>query len=127
LHATFVPFVHEVVRFLASSHLHAVDYLIGDAPPGVPRVPGIVTVGAAPRGAGGARAIAVNVDPRESDPARLSIDDFQSAVTRLKDSGVLETRGEARQQEDQQHLWQYALAAMAILLAAEGVLAARTA
>jgi hypothetical protein len=90
-------------------------------------VPGIVTVGAAARGAGGARAIAVNVDPRESDPARLSMDDFQSAVTRLKDTGALETRGEARQQEDQQHLWQYALAAMAILLAAEGVLAARTA
>ncbi|HEV8209041.1 MAG TPA: VWA domain-containing protein [Vicinamibacterales bacterium] len=127
LHATFVPFVHEVVRFLASAHLQTVDYLVGDAPPGVPRVPGIVTVGAAARGAGGARAIAVNVDPRESDPARLSMDDFQSAVTRLKDTGALEMRGEARQQEDQQHLWQYALAAMAILLAAEGVLAARTA
>jgi len=127
LHATFVPFVHEVVRFLASSRPHALDYLIGDAPPGVPRVPGIAMLDSTARGAGGVRAIAVNVDPRESDPARLSIDDFQSAVTRLKDTGGVETRGEARQQEDQQHLWQYALAAMAILLAAEGVLAARTA
>jgi len=127
LHATFVPFVHEVVRFLASSRPHAVDYLVGDAPAGVPRVPGIAMLDAAARGAGGVRAIAVNVDPRESDPARLSVDDFQSAVTRLKDTGGVETRGEARQQEDQQHLWQYALAAMAILLAAEGVLAARTA
>ena len=127
LHATFVPFVHEAVRFLASARAHTVDYLIGDAPAGVKRVPGIVTLNDAARPAGGSRTIAVNVDPRETDPARLSLDDFQSAVTRLKDAGRGETRGEARQQEDQQHLWQYALAAMALLLAAEGVLAARTA
>ena len=127
LHATFVPFVHEAVRFLASARAHTVDYLIGDAPAGVKRVPGIVTLNDAARPAGGSRTIAVNVDPRETDPARLSLDDFQSAVTRLKDAGRGETRGEARQQEDQQHLWQYALAAMAVLLAAEGVLAARTA
>ena len=127
LHATFVPFVHEVARYLGSARAHTVDYVIGDAPAGVRRAPGIVTVNDAARGAGGARTIAVNVDPRESDPARLSVDDFQSAVTRLKDAGGPETRGEARQQEDQQHLWQYALAAMAILLAAEGMLAARTA
>ena len=48
-------------------------------------------------------------------------------MTRLKDAGGVRTRGEARQQEDEQHLWRYALAAMALLLAAEGVLAARTA
>jgi len=53
LHATFVPFVHEVVRYLASAHAHAVDYLIGDAPAGVRRAPGIVTLNG--RGAGGRR------------------------------------------------------------------------
>ena len=42
----------------------------------------------------------------------MSVADFQSAVTRLKDAGTTETRGEAREQEDSQHLWQYALAAM---------------
>ena len=125
LHATFVPFVQEVVRYLASARAHAVEYLVGDAPAGVKRTPGIATLRDAAAGAG--RTIAVNVDPRESDPARLSVDEFQSAVTRLKDSGGSETRSEARQQEDEQHLWQYALAAMAVLLAAEGVLAARTA
>ena len=46
LHATFVPFVHEAVRFLASSRPHALDYLIGDAPAGVPRVPGIAMLDA---------------------------------------------------------------------------------
>jgi hypothetical protein len=124
LHATFVPFLHESVRYLASARAHAVDYLVGDAPAGVKRVPGITTLKDEGRGA---RTIAVNVDPREADAARLSVDEFQSAVTRLKDAGGAETRGEARQQEDRQHLWRYALAAMAILLAAEGLLAARTA
>ena len=127
LHATFVPFMHEAVRYLASARAHAVDYLIGDAPAGVKRVPGIASMTAAPGVGGVARRIAVNVDPREMDPARMSVEDFQSAVTRLKDVAGPESRGEARQQEDSQHLWQYALAAMALLLAAEGMLAARTA
>jgi aerotolerance regulator-like protein/VWA domain-containing protein len=126
LHATFVPFVHEVVRYLASTRAHAVDYLIADAPAGVRRVPAVVTLTGAAQAAGGARMIAVNVDPRETDPARLSADEFQSVVMRLKDAGEIATRGEAKEQEDEQHLWRYALAAMAVLLAAEGVLAART-
>ena len=127
LHATFVPFVHEAVRYLASARAHAMDYLIADAPAGVKRVPGIASMPDGARAGAGARRIAVNVDPREADPARMSVADFQSAVTRLKDAGTTETRGEAREQEDSQHLWQYALAAMALLLAAEGMLAARTA
>jgi hypothetical protein len=57
----------------------------------------------------------------------MSIADFQSAVTRLKDAGGSETRIEARQHEDRQHLWQYALALMVLLLAAEGIVASRTA
>jgi hypothetical protein len=47
-------------------------------------------------------------------------------VTRLKDAGQSDARVEARQQEDRQHLWQYALAVMALLLVGEGWLAART-
>jgi hypothetical protein len=131
LHATFVPFLHEAVRYVASARASDVDYLIGDAPAGVKRTPGIVTLNGATlndaaRPGGAARTIAVNVDPRETNPARLSVEEFQSAVARLKDAGVIGP-GEARQQEDQQHLWRYALAAMVMLLAAEGTLAARTA
>jgi hypothetical protein len=124
LRATFVPFVHEVVRYLASARGSAVEYLVADAPAGVKRAPGIVSVNDAAGGTGAKRMIAVNVDPRESDPARLSPDEFQSAVTRLKDPGSLETR-EAQEQEDRQQLWRYALAAVLVLLAGEGVLAAR--
>ena len=35
LHASFVPFLHEAVRYLASGRAHASDYLIEDAPAGV--------------------------------------------------------------------------------------------
>jgi hypothetical protein len=122
LHATFVPFLHEVVRYLASTRAHASEYFVGDAPSGVRR-PGLASI----ETAGVQRQIAVNVDPREADPARISVEDFQSAVTRLKSEGRVEERVEARQQEDRQHLWQYAMAAMAVLLAVEGLLAARTA
>jgi hypothetical protein len=126
LHATFVPFLHEVVRYLASARAHASEYFVADAPAGVKRAPGIVTIGD-PAVAAGTRRIAVNVDPREADPARITVEDFQSAVTRLKAAGGVEARVEARQQEDRQHLWQYALAIMVLLLAGEGLLAARTA
>jgi hypothetical protein len=127
LHATFVPFLHEVVRFLASARAHASDYVVGDAPAGVKREPGIVTVNDGTRAGGAARRIAINVDPREADPARMSVEDFQSAVTRMKETAGSEARGEARQQEDDQHLWQYAIALMALLLVAEGIVASRTA
>lgn len=130
LHPTFVPFLHEVVRYLGSARAHAPEYLIGDAPAGVKKTPGIVAFSApapAARTAAAARRVAVNVDPREADPARMSLDDFQSAVTRLKDTRGSETRIEARQQEDRQHLWQYALALMVVLLGVEGIVASRTA
>ena len=81
LHATFVPFVHEVVRYLASARAHAVDYLIADAPAGIRRVPGVVTLtGAALAAGGGSRMIAVNVDPRETDPAAPNSDYAVSKV-----------------------------------------------
>jgi len=128
LHATFVPFLHEIVGYLASARAHAAEYLVADAPAGAPRKPGVALLTDASRPGAPPRAVAINVDPREADPARLSVEDFQSAVTRLKD--VSEARlatVEARQQEDRQHLWQYALAMMALLLAVEGLVAARTA
>jgi hypothetical protein len=115
------------VRYLASARAHASDYVIADVPPGVKRVPGVVTITDAGRAGVGPRPIAVNVDPRETDPARMSVDDFQSAVTRLKEAGGDDSRVEARQQEDRQHLWQYAMTLMAVLLAIEGIVASRTA
>jgi hypothetical protein len=126
LHATFVPFLHEAVQYLASARGHASDYVVADAPKGVAHRPGIATIADGGR-SGSTRRVAINVDPRESDTARLSLDDFQAAVTRLKDVAGNEARIEARQQEDRQHIWQYAIALMLLTLAVEGFLAARTA
>jgi hypothetical protein len=128
LHASFVPFLHEAVRYLAGARPHGGEYLVGDAPAGVPPRPGIVTLpaeqNAPPRAV---RRGVINVDPRESDPARMSVAEFQSAVTRLKDVGASDARIEAKQQEDRQHLWQYVLAIMLVTLAVEGAVASRTA
>jgi hypothetical protein len=128
LHATFVPFLHEAVRYLAGARTHVGEYLVGETPAGLPAKPGIVTLAPdqnAPRRA--ARRVAINVDPRESDPGRMSVKEFQSAVTRLKDAGESEARVETKQQEDRQHLWQYVLAFMLVTLAVEGAVASRTA
>ena len=133
LHATFVPFLHEAVRYLASGRTLADDYLVGEAPDGVPRKPGITTIGADIRpGISGSssahpRRVAINVDPREGDPARLSVDEFQSAVAHLKDAGTSEAHVEAVRQEDRQQMWRVALMLMVALLAIEGVVASRTA
>jgi hypothetical protein len=143
-HASFVPFLHEAVRYLASARAHSSDYLVGETPAGVPREPGVHPVRSAaystPGGPGGTagpggpdgpndiiRRVVVNVDPRESDPARLTVEEFQGAVTRLKDIDAPGRRLVARQQEDDQHLWQYALILMIVALAVEGVIAGRTA
>ncbi len=81
----------------------------------------------ADKASGAERRVAVNVDARESDPARLTPDEFQAAVTPLKDAAVAEQRREARQQEERQNLWKYAILLMIAVLVAESALAARTA
>jgi hypothetical protein len=126
LHASFVPFLHEAVRYLSSTRAHTFEYLVADAPRGVPREPGVHVVNGARRSGPDSR-VAVNVDPRETEPTRLTVDEFQGAVTHLDGAVPSAARAEARQQEDNQHLWQYALALMIAALAVEGLVASRTA
>jgi hypothetical protein len=127
LRASFVPFVHETVRYLSTASDRGGDYVVGDVPAGVPAVPGVVS---APSPSGSntrTRRVVVNVDSRESDPSRISADEFQSAVTQLKVAGATETRASVTGQESTQHLWQFLLASMIAMLAAEGIVAARSA
>jgi hypothetical protein len=124
LHATFVPFLHETVRYLSRAGARTGEYLVADVPAGVPPAPGIATLLDASRS--GPRRVAVNIDPRESEPARISVEAFQAAVARLKDAGAVEARVAAADQESNQHLWQYLLAVMLVALAVEGVVASRT-
>lgn len=131
VHASFVPFIHESVRYLASARAHGSEYLVGSVPPAAPNTPGIHVVKEGGR-AGGERRIAVNVDPRESDPTRISSDEFRAAVTRVTYAGTsIDLSGAhapvaLRQREDRQHVWQYVLALMILVLAGEGFLASRT-
>jgi Aerotolerance regulator N-terminal/von Willebrand factor type A domain len=119
LRASFVPFVHEALRYLSSSTTRATEYVVGDVPSGVAPVPGVVDA----RG----RRVVVNIDPRESEPARISADEFQAAVTRLKDAAGVHARTSATEQEAGQHLWQFLLVSAIITLAVEGMIAARSA
>jgi hypothetical protein len=127
VHATFVPFLHEAVRYLGSARSGSAEYLVADVPAGVAPKPGVVAVADRRAPDAPSRTVAVNVDAREADPARLTAEEFRSAVTHMNDAASTDTHVEARQQEDRQHLWQYAIALMAIALVAEGWLAARTA
>ena len=44
LHASFVPFIHEVVRYLGGARPRRGDYLVADVPAGVPAVPGFASL-----------------------------------------------------------------------------------
>ncbi len=79
LHATFVPFVHEAMRYLAGVQRRTSDYLVADVPAGVAPLPGVASIGSAPV----PQLVAINVDPAETDPGRLTPDEFQTAVTRM--------------------------------------------
>jgi hypothetical protein len=122
-HATFVPFLHETVNYLAGPRPRSAEYLIGGVPPGTDPRPGILS---RPGPDGRPRTVAVNVDPGEADPARLTSEEFQTAVTRMQGAAESETRVENRQQEERQRLWQYLLGAMLAIMLAESFVAART-
>ena len=130
----FVPFVHETLRYLAATRASRTEYFVGDLPGDAGLTPGVVSLGAASQSPVGqtrsglssaARRVAVNVDPRESDPRRMTADEFQAGVSRMNATAGRQARSEAREQEDNQRLWQYALLLMVVSLAAEGMLGRR--
>jgi hypothetical protein len=124
---TFVPFVQESLRYLAGSREGTSELLVGNAPAGVEPKPGVVALPARDASSNRPRRVAVNVDPREADPDRVSPDEFQAAVTRLKAAGRQDARLADSQLENRQHLWVYALLASLALLAAESAVSMRAA
>ena len=134
LHPAYVPFVHEMARYLAAAHVSLRDYLVADAPAGVTRAPGVYMLQT--KGAAGADAsaaargvqahrVAVNVDPRESDPMKMTADQFVGSVRKVKDSEAPMAQAGAAQQEDRQRLWRFGLMAVMAGLVAEGALGRR--
>ena len=116
-----MPFIHEALRYLTASRVAKGEYLVGELPGVEGLTPGVTALKDDAR----ARRVAVNVDPRESDPARMTADDFRAGVSRLNASAARDAGAGARDQEDGQRLWQYALLMMVVSLAAEGMLGRR--
>jgi hypothetical protein len=127
--AAFVPFLRASVRYLAARRQAAGSVTIAERPAGTPAAPGIVE---AADGRGRTHRVAVNVDPRESDPARLSRDEFLApiAVAGGTAAGAAPAPAAARPEreaEERQRLWQYALGLALAVLVVESAVAARTA
>lgn len=116
LHPAFVPFVLETVKYVAGNGPGRREYLVGDAPPGVPPVPG-----AYPAGEDGRRVV-VNVDPRESATAVMQPDAFESMVTRAAEAPTAARNRRAEALEAQQMLWRYGLILMLAALVAESAI-----
>ena len=123
LHATFVPFLHESVRYLTGGRQHASDVFVADAPAGASPAPGIATVGSGDA----ATLVAINIDPAEVEPGRLSSEQFTSPVSAVGSSGQSGDTSQEREQEERQHIWQYVLAAALVLMMAESWVAAKVA
>jgi hypothetical protein len=114
----FVPFIHEAIRYLASQRTSRTEYLVGELQAAA--MPGVISLPAP-----ASRRIAVNVDPRESDPGRMTADTFQAGISRLNAAAAQSEEAAAKEREDGQFLWWYGLLLMVVSLAAEGVLGRR--
>ena len=124
-HAAFLPFVREAVDYLSGPGPRAAEYVVGDVPAGAAAKPGFAQV-PTPAG-GGTRWAAVNVDPGELDPTRMSEAEFGAAITRLQDAARLDSQRDDRQREERQHIWQYLLVAMLVIMAVESLVGMRAA
>jgi hypothetical protein len=121
----FVPFVHEMLRYLAASRASRSDFIVGELPGATGNTPGVVELTGVPTESRAARRVAVNVDPRESDPARMTADAFRDGITRLNVAAAQQARVQAREREENQRLWQYGLLLMLVSLVAEGMVGRR--
>ena len=119
-HPTFVPFVHEIVRYLTAEREMSHDFVVGNVPREVAERPGFATLVAS------GRRIVINVDSAESDLNRLSMDEFMVAVDRHREA-VDSTMGELLSEgHDVHQYWQYIFGLMLAILMTESMLSART-
>jgi hypothetical protein len=114
LHPAFVPFAIETVRYTGRDRQLAGEFMVADAPAGAGPGPGVYRV------APGNRAVAVNVDARESAADRITVDAFDGMVHRSGETVVTRaTEQQAQQTEARQSYWRYGLMLMIAALVAE--------
>ena len=111
LHPSFVPFAIETLRYAAGDRRRPHEYTVGNVPVGSGDAAGVVTL---PDGS----LAAVNVDVRESEPARLTPAAFEQNVRQAPGSGRV-AEAQAAQTEARQSYWQYGLLVMIAALVAE--------
>jgi hypothetical protein len=111
----FVPFAVEAIRYVSGAREPVSNYLVSNVPDGVPARPGVYQAGS------GKRLVAVNVDQRESDTARISPEEFAAMVVAGAPTSTEPTDLQARQAEAQQGYWQYGLLLMVGALVAESL------
>ncbi len=113
LNAAFVPFVVETVRYASGTRDRGHDYIVGSAPQGAAARPGVY------RAASDNRAVAVNVDPRESATAVLDARAFAAMIEPLSTNRSASADARAVHVEARQRYWQYGLLLMLMALVAE--------
>jgi hypothetical protein len=117
LHASFVPFAQETARYLGAHAPVVTAVLVADVPAGMAPRPGLAE--------SGGRAMAVNVDPRESRIDRVTPSEFQTLVTRTASQARPRAQRLAAQTEGQQNYWRYGLMLMLAALAIEAFVGSR--
>ena len=115
LNPAFVPFVVETVRYACGTRDRGRDYLVGAVPQGAGPQPGIY------RATADNRAVAVNVDPRESATAVFNAKEFGGMIERVSTNPNATTEARAVHVEARQRYWQYGLLLMLMALVAESL------
>ncbi len=113
LHPAFVPFAVEAVRYISAAPDRAREYSVARVPAGAQPRPGVY------RAQPGERAVAVNVDPRESASARITPEEFDGMLDRVSTDAGAYQAARAQQVEARQRYWQYGLLLMLGALVAE--------
>ncbi len=117
---TFVPFVLETLSYLTGGRAPAQELLVSDVAAPAGARPGVIDWGTPPR------KVAVNVEARESAPARIAPDDFTASVEQTTPE-VRPGAEQAREREGAQHWWRYGVIVLLGVLLIEGVVARRPA
>jgi len=123
LQPAFVPFLGETVRWLAGAQTPPEGFVAGTSPVEGADKPGVIAF--KPPGSAESTRVAVNVDPREFDPAREEAATFVERVPREGVAPGTAADAVARRQEEAQGLWRYGLGLMLVSLVVESLVGRR--